>query len=266
MNDTKLRLDYFLNLGLEIVKGDGYINKINNYSGKCRNSIWIKELNYEGHPQISDLFITSFTWRKNEGTHPTNRSSDIPVVYRRVEGGSECKGMADKCAWDIWKHSSDILSWKPDLELLIKMQIEYDEKQVLTKDCHKVVNRVDEYIKIENPCVFSLKDDFESGNLYSLDSNKQATCITELLHLTASALNNNIYRKQYWTNKLDGTKKNAVWCEVWDNSRDRSRPVIDHIISVNWLEKYKYIGCRDWINAEPIPQEMVDFINREVTQ
>lgn len=141
----------------------------------------------------------------------------------------------------------------------------------LASDCDRVVlsakclegKEMQEYVKIESPDIFALKDDFESGKLYrsTFHGVKQ---ICTVIDLGSYCQINDIYRKQHWTDKLDGTKERAILCEVWLGERKTTSPILEFIRSINNGIHYCYIGVgSNWPNAEPVPQSMVDFINRK---
>ncbi len=103
----ELRLDYFLSKGLKLVTGDTSTSDIEN---QC--------------------FIVSFAQRKNTGEQPCG--DDVPVIING-NNGYEHEYLSKVVAWDRSPEKSSngafyaILTWKPDLDALIKMQIEHDD-------------------------------------------------------------------------------------------------------------------------------------------
>jgi hypothetical protein len=122
----KLRLDYFLSLGLKLVEGDKYIFTEREYTitgGDNASAISEDEFYNE------DRIITSFAPRKNTGEQPCG--DDVPVLVtllnkevREAGGNNSCEG--------VGSYSTDLNSqyqvdtWQPDIEELIKMQSEHD--------------------------------------------------------------------------------------------------------------------------------------------
>lgn len=67
-----------------------------------------------------------------------------------------------------------------------------------------------------------------------------------------------------WTDALDGTNKNGVWCKVWDDDED-DKQVIKIISFSSKAVFYKYIDIAhmNWIHAVPLSKEANDILNKE---
>ena len=137
-----------------------------------------------------------------------------------------------------------------------------DERFVLSAKCLEEKEMKKEEVKIENPDIFALKGDFEMGKLYrsTYHGFKQICTVSELGSYCQIG---DIYRKQHWTDKLDGTEENGVWCEVWDANQDKFSISLEFITNFVKGDYYPYKGNDTYKNAEPVPQAMVDFINRK---
>jgi uncharacterized protein YqkB len=186
---SKLRLDYFLSLGLKLVEGDEVWH--------CRALKLDSSTQAESYNSARDydcsVHITSFAPRKNEGVQPCG--DDAPVVVNFNDySASSCGSSANGLEWKICHACSDIYSWKPDLDALIKMQAENDAKQVKqTKTRAKV-----EYVKCEKSSIFNLCEMFELKELHfdaNCDESKKLPVETER-HLTQLFFSDSpIYRK-----------------------------------------------------------------------
>jgi hypothetical protein len=117
---SKLRLDYFLSLGLKLHKKDEYIFKGRSYVITDEDNAFVmSRTDFENQ----ERFITSFVPRKNEGAQPCG--DGVPVVVEYDDGG-EYSELASDLTWN----KQALKSWKPNLYVLTKMQAEHDAKQV----------------------------------------------------------------------------------------------------------------------------------------
>ena len=121
-----------------------------------------------------------------------------------------------------------------------------------------------EYKLIDNPDIFELKSDLENAMLFTKSGSSMSLVVDTRLLVSCIYQNVSIYRKKQWTDKLDGKEENAVLCEVWDDRRNPLEPNIEWIIHENNGTGYPFTGINaSWKYAEPVPAEMVDFINRK---
>lgn len=67
-----------------------------------------------------------------------------------------------------------------------------------------------------------------------------------------------------WTDQLDGTEENGVWCKVWDDGKHEKR--VAKIVSFDTKRTYAYKDCRgsNWKHATPLSQEANDILNKEL--
>lgn len=131
---SKLRLDYFLSLGLKLVKGDEY--DYSNMHIKLA-PVGVKSSN-KPCENDENRFITSFALRKNTGVQPCG--DDVPVVVERVDEG-HWSNAAKACDWNTGIGVDDINSWKPDIDALIKMQDEFDSNAYKAKCDDVLIDR-----------------------------------------------------------------------------------------------------------------------------
>ena len=119
---NKLRLDFFLSLGLKLVEGDRLLRDYGEFvldSDTARNMS-----NYTG---AADITITSLAQRKNTGVQPCG--DDIQV---RVQLGDDSIDTGCCARAKVWNwNDNELVAWKLDLEELIKMQDEHDTRQNL---------------------------------------------------------------------------------------------------------------------------------------
>ena len=115
-----LRVGFIKSMGIEPVKGDGFINdmcicdEFNPFNAEHRESML-----------RNDTVITSFAPRKNTGEQPCGGDVYVIATVRRSR---DWFNLARRCAWDIEGDDNGyIITWKPDLESLIKMQAEHDK-------------------------------------------------------------------------------------------------------------------------------------------
>jgi len=103
VKQSKLRLDFFLGLGLDLSNGD-----------VCKGR----------DPTI----ITSFSPRKNTGVQPD--CGDVPIIARYNETRTR-SDLKSKLSFKFIDAPCvlNMESWQPDLNALIKMQDEHDAKQ-----------------------------------------------------------------------------------------------------------------------------------------
>ena len=117
----KLRLDFVLKQGVELVEGDLY---------SCEDYEVVKITKaLTLHFSLADdgfnnkRFITSFADRENEGEKPVENA--IAVDYGIDSGKSIASGTTE--AYCVpWKL---VTNWKPNYDALLKMQIEHDKKE-----------------------------------------------------------------------------------------------------------------------------------------
>ena len=115
-----LRVGFIKSMGIEPVKGDGFINdmcicdEFNPFNAEHRESML-----------RNDTVITSFAPRKNTGEQPCG--DDVPVVVKLEDVRRDVYKLASEF---YWQHDECGMEWKPDLEALITMQAEHDAKQV----------------------------------------------------------------------------------------------------------------------------------------
>jgi hypothetical protein len=140
MKDTKLRLDYLFSIGIKLAEGDEY-----NYLGMeviLRNN----DLATTNKPTTTDneRFITSFAPRKNKGVQPVGDSVPVTAILNGFESEPE-KSIAAGFNWIIEGVTGDIETWMPNLNELIKMQIEHD-KQKATSSAANDPNKIGDII------------------------------------------------------------------------------------------------------------------------
>ena len=119
---SKLRLDYFLNFGIELVDGDIIVDLDGGWYNCCDMNV---DLFGNGRGGCK-RFIKSFAPRKNTGEQPCVDDVQVVAVVRH---GRDWRATAKKCDWSIDLEPGDIKTWKPDLDALIKLQDEHDKKQ-----------------------------------------------------------------------------------------------------------------------------------------
>ena len=123
---VKLRLDYFLGLGLKITTCDGY--EIRSMSVRVSNDIHAKKL-YEGTGN-NERFITSFARRKNEGFQPVG--DYIPVLICCKDAPNTwLLRLAGRVDWECDCFRC-VVEWMPNLNALIEMQVKSDNAQVVS--------------------------------------------------------------------------------------------------------------------------------------
>lgn len=146
---SKLRLDFFLGLGLELVVGD----EVKKYDFKTPTAIDGELEDWNRTTECDkEWVINSLTPRKNTGEKPCG--DDVPIVAS-WHGGDNTKNKVDYFTWGFKSGFANIKSWKPDLEALLKMQDEHDNKTKI---------KVDEIIQARNKSHDS-KEDQASKNL-----------------------------------------------------------------------------------------------------
>lgn len=67
-----------------------------------------------------------------------------------------------------------------------------------------------------------------------------------------------------WTEQLDGTWENGVWCKVWDcDVQYSSVAKVDKYNSDKPHYKYATKNC-SWRNAEPVSEELAELLEKEI--
>jgi len=124
---NKLRLDYYKSLGLKLEIGDVYT--ITGARGEDVITCDSQHLDAQNSACSNDKnrFIISFAPRKNTGEQ--HDCGDIPIIARYNETRTRCD-LKSKLSFEIIDAPCvlSMESWIPDLELLIKMQDENDNK------------------------------------------------------------------------------------------------------------------------------------------
>ena len=119
---SKLRLDYFLSLGLKLVEGDTCTSP----SLSVMHTIEDKD-DAEDWNNDSDLnnqcFVLEFAHRKNTGEQPCG--DDVPVIMKDKDNNTS-RGAASYYEWSLKK--GRYITFIPDLDALIKMQNEHDKQ------------------------------------------------------------------------------------------------------------------------------------------
>jgi hypothetical protein len=137
---SKLRVSFAKEKGVVFASGDvaysaGDIK--NTWSGK-----WWERAN-SGN-RYDDLIVKSLAPRKNIGEQPCG--DDVPVVCIK-SSGRVYSDIASDVVWCIDSDDSDIDTWQPDIEALVKMQDEHDKKALadLKPEPKTVVDAVNHY-------------------------------------------------------------------------------------------------------------------------
>jgi hypothetical protein len=234
MNDTKLRLDYLRSNKISAAVGDNYID--GGINGKISNPRQARIINELNGNECSDIFITSFTPRKNTGVQPCG--DDVPVVGYWGHRDDKFKRLCGQPAWSL-ELNNYVKSWKPDIDELIKMQIEHD-KQV--KPCaselfeeKKMPRTKTEYVKVTDS-IFDLQVDFERGELWFFkpvdffNPVKRYMTIKCIIQLAELIETKNVYRKVEteitWQDEAKDLLLSQAYCEgddlfnLFDNPED----------------------------------------------
>ncbi|AUR89176.1 hypothetical protein NVP1121O_148 [Vibrio phage 1.121.O._10N.286.46.C4] len=102
--------------------------------------------------------------------------------------------------------------------------------------------------------IFELKEEFESGSLYTIEPlTRNWVKITDVVTLGKYYMAEKVYIKKDfdWTDNLDGTVENGVWCWVWDSDVN----IATHLVlSFNPEDKnFPYVSENfDWKYAKPM--------------
>lgn len=121
---NKLRLDYFLSLGLELVEGDTYTTPLREghimtVEDECdaenANNSWARN---------NECYVTSFAPRENTGEQPCG--DDIPIIL--TEGGCSPGYKRATSQMAEWNNPVWYPHWTPDHSSLIEMQYEHDKQ------------------------------------------------------------------------------------------------------------------------------------------
>ncbi len=125
----KLRLDYFLGLGLKLVDGDVILNERGN-ARPVSNAKWWNCWAVND----SKKFIESLAWRKNTGEQPCGGDIPVEVCFNNKacheplnvkHSVKECKAKIQD--WGDCSLTLSIDHWRPSVDGLIKMQQEHDK-------------------------------------------------------------------------------------------------------------------------------------------
>ncbi len=125
----KLRLDYFLSLGLKLVDGDVILNERGN-ARPVSNAKWWNCWAVND----SKKFIESLAWRKNTGEQPCGGDIPVEVCFNNKacheplnvkHSVKECKAKIQD--WGDCSLTLSIDHWRPSVDGLIKMQQEHDK-------------------------------------------------------------------------------------------------------------------------------------------
>lgn len=122
MNDVKLRMDYFLSLGLKLADGDIYLS-MNGDMFMVGDDIEAMHANVVSE-RDKEKFIVSLAPRKNTGVQPVGDSVPVIVYWGHDNSDESLFGATD---WEIELDNINIATWKPSIDALIKMQIQNDE-------------------------------------------------------------------------------------------------------------------------------------------
>lgn len=129
---SKLRLDYFLMRGGKCYLGDVY-EKLNTGNYLIDREDYVAAANTYTKDE-GERFMSSFAQRENTGTQPVPEDFPVIVWFRN---GDKYTGNAGYYSWGVYGESDDITLWKPDIEVLIEQQEQYDKKQSMY-DLNKV--------------------------------------------------------------------------------------------------------------------------------
>lgn len=140
MNDVKLRLDYFLSLGLRLVDGDIY-SSVSGDMLIVGDDIAARHANVVSE-RDKEKFITSLEPRKNTGVQPVGDSVPVIVYWGHDNSDESLFGATD---WEIELDNINIATWKPSIDALIKMQIQNDELNIKKESPRMKV----EYVKVD---------------------------------------------------------------------------------------------------------------------
>jgi len=126
MENVKLRLDYYLGK-LKLVNGDVYkdISGVHYTVGDGgKNYMSASQANI---PSTKDCgrFIVSLAPRENKGEQPCG---DDAMVYVDLSNGDQVRWLAKHFEW-TGAGDYVVETWKPDIEAIIKMQIEFDKNK-----------------------------------------------------------------------------------------------------------------------------------------
>jgi hypothetical protein len=139
MENVKLRLDYFLSLGLKLVEKDGLDHVMScAFTIHDGNATCFREVNRGS----KNYFITSLAPRENTGEQPCG---DDAMVYVDLSNGDQVRWLAKHFEW-TGAGDYVVETWKPDIEAIIKMQIEFDKN----KHCKKFDDAIDLGITAED--------------------------------------------------------------------------------------------------------------------
>jgi len=155
----KLRLDYFLSLGLTLEHGDF----IDDGDGNPFEITQLNQLILDKY--VKFYTVVSFVPRKNTGEQPCDDDMPVLVEYSVSECLDGEAHAAFMFEWDL--NDGCIKSWKYDLEALIKMQAEHD-----TKEAEPVKSVYTQAMK-------DAGDDIEIGMLYIDEDGRQCSLIGE---------------------------------------------------------------------------------------
>ena len=126
MENVKLRLDFFFSLGFKLHKGDEYT--LHNRKRAIPGKLTANTMS-EDDEENNIRFINSFASRKNMGERPCDRLLPVDLTFEDHECDELCKGLAREVDWIAEDNPIvNVTHWKPDLEALIKLQIEHDKK------------------------------------------------------------------------------------------------------------------------------------------
>ena len=203
---STLRLDYFLSLGLKLVEGD------------------VRDGEFKSHDHLKQGFdysecksiIDSFAPRKNTGEQPCDRDITVEVSFADNDKRTHT---ANHWIWSISDSKHDVVTWKPDLQELIKMQDKHDNKQDTKTVDPRISNMAEvkprmkvEYVKVdknaEGGAFWECAKYFVDNNLFYRNHSGEGYPIVSNCHeLLQKYEASNLYRKVEteitWQNELD---------------------------------------------------------------
>lgn len=227
MNDVKLRLGFVrliiegfkLKYGDETLGQSGRVNCVGNTCG----------MTFANNFDDND-FITSFAPRKNTGVQPVG--DGVPVFAYLTDEIGYIDGLSSAAdAWG-WSVTESIIEWKPDINKLIKMQIQYDELNI-AKEKPRMKT---EYVKVTDS-IFGLGADFAKGELYYPGSVQgQFIVIDDTILLAQLIEDEKVYRKVEteitWQRELDQWAHKTGTCVTVDFD--------NNIIQTGWISSTQF--------------------------